>query len=470
MSYTYNGNQVEAIDDPLGGLVYDGSFDFKPSGGADKYQYNSNGAVTRDPNKNIEIDYSEAGMPSHIQFCTTSNYTGYNYGLDGTKLKVYWGTTRQISKPGPGNGTWDEDRPIGQYSYPDTHSGDIVSNTEEYCGPFIFINGVLDKIIYNWGYCTLKDGNASFHYYIHDHLGSTRAVIAEDGTVEQQTGYYPFGGVYGDVSTNSELQGFKYTGKELDHQHGLDAYDFGARMYDPATAVWTSMDPLCEKYYNISPYAYCADNPINSIDPDGMDVTFTKLTVSKKDPNHYNQQNGLATKKVFKAINIVRRTKYGAKFFKEFIKSGYRLVIYSQVLTQDQKNRGYVLGNSEITHDKTNNRVQFELTIDDSNRSVGQIMETICHEISDHLNTNTINSVIDKFEKTGKGENGFNKAVDQFNKKSSHEEHLEQDQKKGIPGNTYYQLRNEIISKHPEYIKNFNDGIKNNHENVLHGQ
>ena len=255
--------------------------------------------------------------------------------------------------------------------------------------------------------------------------------------------------------------------------HSLN--DYGARQYNPATARWDRMDPLCKKYYSISPYAYCADNPINSIDPDGRDINFKTATVLNNDRNHYILQNNMYTRNLFKAINIVRRTKYGANFLKQFIKGGahstYRLVIYSQVLTDKQKkdNRGYVLGNSEISHDKTNNRVQFELTIDDSKRSVGDIVQTICHEISDHLNTNTINSVIDGFEKTGKGKNGFNKAKDLFYEKSPHEEHLEQDQKKGIPGQNYYQLMNQIISKHPEYIKNFNDGIKNNHENVLKG-
>ena len=46
--------------------------------------------------------------------------------------------------------------------------------------------------------------------------------------------------------------------------------DFGARFYDPATAIFLQQDPLAEKYYNISPYAYCANNPVNFVDPDGM--------------------------------------------------------------------------------------------------------------------------------------------------------------------------------------------------------
>ena len=48
-------------------------------------------------------------------------------------------------------------------------------------------------------------------------------------------------------------------------------YDYGAHQLDPTTGLFTSMDPLCEKYYNISPYSYCAGNPIRYVDPDGCD-------------------------------------------------------------------------------------------------------------------------------------------------------------------------------------------------------
>ena len=45
----------------------------------------------------------------------------------------------------------------------------------------------------------------------------------------------------------------------------------GARHYDPFVARWLSPDPLMEKYYGMSPYLYCAGNPVNLVDPDGED-------------------------------------------------------------------------------------------------------------------------------------------------------------------------------------------------------
>ena len=51
--------------------------------------------------------------------------------------------------------------------------------------------------------------------------------------------------------------------------HGLNTYDYGARQYNSLVGRWDRMDPLCEKYYSISPYAYCANNPVNAFDPDG---------------------------------------------------------------------------------------------------------------------------------------------------------------------------------------------------------
>ena len=112
-------------------------------------------------------------------------------------------------------------------------------------------------------------GKAKYRFFVRDRLGSVRSVADEDGNVLQQNLYYAWGGAWGDVCTAPGFQSYKYCGKYLDRKHGLDLYDYGARLYDPAAAFWTSPDPLCEKYYNISPYAFCNNNPVRFIDPTG---------------------------------------------------------------------------------------------------------------------------------------------------------------------------------------------------------
>ena len=74
-------------------------------------------------------------------------------------------------------------------------------------------------------------------------------------------------------SKGADVQPYKNNGKELDLIHGLNTYDYGARQYNPVTARWDRMDPLSEKYYSISPYAYCANNPVRLVDPNGMAST-----------------------------------------------------------------------------------------------------------------------------------------------------------------------------------------------------
>ena len=63
---------------------------------------------------------------------------------------------------------------------------------------------------------------------------------------------------------------YKFNGKELDEETGF--YYYGARYYNPKFSIWLSVDPLAEKFPSISPYVYCAKNPINAIDPDGREV------------------------------------------------------------------------------------------------------------------------------------------------------------------------------------------------------
>ena len=140
-------------------------------------------------------------------------------------------------------------------------------------------NGKIDKYLFEGGYAQATAANSTtdkfaFNYYNQDHLGNNREVVDASGAVTQVTNYYPFGAPYADASASkgSDVQPYKYNGKELDLMHGLNTYDYGARQHDPILARWDRIDPLCEKYYNVSPYNYCLNNPVRFIDPDGKEV------------------------------------------------------------------------------------------------------------------------------------------------------------------------------------------------------
>ena len=71
------------------------------------------------------------------------------------------------------------------------------------------------------------------------------------------------------ISNNSVS--FTFTGKERDEETGYGY--FGARYMDhELMTMWLSVDPMADKYPSISPYAYCAWNPVKLVDPDGMDT------------------------------------------------------------------------------------------------------------------------------------------------------------------------------------------------------
>lgn len=118
---------------------------------------------------------------------------------------------------------------------------------------------------------------AYYYYYRKDHLGNNREVWrAHDKRVVQRTQYYPSGLPWGE-SEGTNVQPYKYNGKEFIEMHGYDTYDYEAREYYPAIMRFTTMDPLAEKGYYVSPYVYCHNNPMLFIDPDGRWPDFPKI-------------------------------------------------------------------------------------------------------------------------------------------------------------------------------------------------
>ena len=163
---------------------------------------------------------------------------GYEYSYGGVKLKVW---------DSEGNGY----AYVGNLFYRVTGSSSVFE-----CG--LFSEGVVSGT----GIC----------YHLKDHLGSIRAIVDGNGRLLEENDYYAFGHRHSrSEQAQSSANRFKYNGKELQTVGGLGYLDYGARMYDQSLGRWFTTDPLSEKYYGLSPYVYCGNNPLRYVDPDGKE-------------------------------------------------------------------------------------------------------------------------------------------------------------------------------------------------------
>ena len=235
LTYTLNGNQMIRVDDLVSIGAGNDETDFKDAvKQANEYTYDANGNLTKDLNKGITgITYNCLNLPNAVTFSDGSTIT-YIYSADGTKLRT-------------------------------VHKIGSVTTTTDYCDNVIYENNTAKLLLTGEGYISLSD--KKYHYYLQDHQGNNRVVADKDGNVEETIHYYPFGGVF---ASSQNVQPYKYNGKELDTKKGLNWYDYGAREYDAVLGRFTTMDPMAEKYYAVSPYTYCVNNPIKFVDPTGM--------------------------------------------------------------------------------------------------------------------------------------------------------------------------------------------------------
>ena len=123
-------------------------------------------------------------------------------------------------------------------------------------------------------------------YYHTDHLGSATLITDDAADVVQQIAYLPYGEDWVDVRHHGYFgSAYKFNGKEKDDETGYSYY--GTRYYTDRLSIWLSVDPLSDKYPHLSPYAYCADNPVLYVDPDGKEkvISFKAENKNKEQTN-----------------------------------------------------------------------------------------------------------------------------------------------------------------------------------------
>ena len=200
-------------------------------------------------------------MPDAIQF-----YEGhqmlYTYSAAGAKLKV-------VDKTAPDGVTM----PVSDLNTILSNPSVASTTTTDYVGNYIYNTDnsgtrSLSMILLPEGYWQ----GGHYHYYLKDHLGSNRVVLRDDNSILERNHYYPSGARFKEsIETGGSIQPYRHTGHEMQAMHGLNWIDNGARFRTVSEGDgFLGVDPLCEIYYNMSPYAYCSNNPIVLIDPNGL--------------------------------------------------------------------------------------------------------------------------------------------------------------------------------------------------------
>ena len=273
LSMTYDGNMLASVSDSAPAPSVTGSADFRDGASmAVEYTYDRNGNMTSDLNRRISsVSYNRQNRPARIKH--SGGTETFTYLPDGTKRgRTVLGKDWSLSRT-------------------------------EYRGNLVYAGDSLKCILFDGGLIAMDGASPEYLFFLRDHLGSVRVVARPDGKAVQVNHYYPYGMAFagGGMSGNAgahpveggvsvaggsleiggetggmELarpgasQPYRFLGNELYTSNSLGLYDFSARMYDPALGRFLSVDPMAEGYRHLSPYAYCAGNPVVYADKDGQ--------------------------------------------------------------------------------------------------------------------------------------------------------------------------------------------------------
>ena len=273
------------------------------------YNYNAGGdrnfKITS-PNVNMRQNAAGLRYGAHLVFPTlyASAFVTINKG--GYTKHYFEGTNRVCSKIGGGfglvdwNGITDRVPSLAHdYNHQSYAQHESVGQTFGEClGIGVEFDGVKDLFDVMKHEAERKEKEPAFYYHS-DHLGSAAYLTNDAGQVTQTLNYLPYGEDWVDIQNNLDpnLGQYTFNGKEKDYESGFHYY--GARYYwCEVLTGWLSVDPMADKYPNISPYAYCSWNPVLLVDPDGEFPILPFIFAMKgaaRGVEHFSQNSNVKT-------------------------------------------------------------------------------------------------------------------------------------------------------------------------------
>ncbi len=265
LTYAYDGNQLASLKENIASPQSGWDLYERGANATAAYEYDPNGNMTYDERKGLNFNYNLLNLLSEARDSASGDLVAkYTYLADGQKVRAVNGA--------------------GTFGL-------------EYLGSLVYKrNGnslELESAAFGEGRIYKASNDYEVNYFLADHLGSTR-VVAKPGSsgieIAERNNFYPFGAKHPDptwTNPTSAVNRYRFSGKEDQESLGLKFVDFGWRMDDPLLGRWFGIDRLAEKYYPISPYAFCANNPIKFIDTNGKWIVGTDGK-----PVSYSQETG----------------------------------------------------------------------------------------------------------------------------------------------------------------------------------
>ncbi|MBN4081587.1 RHS repeat-associated core domain-containing protein [bacterium AH-315-C07] len=288
LTYQYNPgtNQLNHLEDAISTPEAIYATDLE-SQSLNNYTYDLDGNLKSDVIEGIEeIDWNILGKVQSVSRSSSSNKPNLQFVYDATGNRIM----KKVDNNTDSTFTYYVRDASGNIMgiYEKENTGDVIFTEAPIYGgdrigiykPYINEN---DTLLVTNKY-SREIGKKVFE--MKDHLGNVRVTISDiknsDGSIApanftadilSMQNYYPFGSAMPGRTSNTTDYRYGFNGMEKDDElNGSgNSYDFGARIYDPRVGRWLSLDPLMDKYPDLSGYNFTSNNPVLFVDYDGKD-------------------------------------------------------------------------------------------------------------------------------------------------------------------------------------------------------